>query len=726
MSIRIERIQVNRDGPLQDDFLLEPASFNLVFGRNETGKTYLVEAIIKMLFGVGKHSPFKGILRPWEARGAIRIAGLPGCVEAVSFAPSPGEGEQFGSYFEGSGTVLPPDFAKLLVVRAGETHLSGSAGDGVGEDILKNCLSGEGLLDELEGRILATIQSAEISDDDIVGHNKGPLRDRAQSIAEREALEELLERVNQRSFGDARSLAQAKVEKEEELAHLDLAKRYHANCLQEQVDDLERSIGQLPGEQDLGVIEGHLRSFREKVSRRQEETERLAAMAPKIENLSWVSQAIPLYADLIGRDDEDKDSSRPLFLVLALFAFADVVACGFFGQLWGLGLGAIFAVIFGWLYLRRRPREDVPKPGEVAELERLQTDYESRFGETLANLPVIRAREKKLTAEGQRADVLRENLRTLESEISSARQEVESAFRRFAEQGVPEEHWDEQLASWRRERQELDKRRGQVERQLVALQVPPDRYLADNPELEWNSARAKELTDEISGIELRISEEEDDAHQLRADVAGVADLSVTDPWSKLLDGLERKRREVARTYKEQTAEIIGKKCVHLALAEASQGESERIANNLLDPRLNADLLAVTGSYDKLRRSGDGILRLRNQREDEFDLSMLSTGAKEQVMLALRVAFASKVLGDAKAFLILDDAFQHADWDRREAMVDHTLQLVKDRGWQVFYFTMDNHLRDLFRDRAAAILPEDHRMVDLAGQTGNQSVEDSTH
>ena len=69
------------------------------------------------------------------------------------------------------------------------------------------------------------------------------------------------------------------------------------------------------------------------------------------------------------------------------------------------------------------------------------------------------------------------------------------------------------------------------------------------------------------------------------------------------------------------------------------------------------------------------------------------------MIALRMMFARRYLGDVPGFLLLDDAFQHSDWNRRELLVDHTLSLVRERGWQVFYFTMDNHLRDLFKERA---------------------------
>mgnify|MGYP001965740947 FL=1 len=98
--------------------------------------------------------------------------------------------------------------------------------------------------------------------------------------------------------------------------------------------------------------------------------------------------------------------------------------------------------------------------------------------------------------------------------------------------------------------------------------------------------------------------------------------------------------------------------------------------------------------------------LRSRNDDEFPLGMLSTGAREQVMNALRLTFASKALGEESAFLLLDDAFQHSDWKRREDMVAYALGLV-DRGWQIFYFTMDDHLRDEFQKQAENSLGEDY-------------------
>ena len=83
---------------------------------------------------------------------------------------------------------------------------------------------------------------------------------------------------------------------------------------------------------------------------------------------------------------------------------------------------------------------------------------------------------------------------------------------------------------------------------------------------------------------------------------------------------------------------------------------------------------------------------------DFDMKDLSTGAKEQVLFALRVSLAKKIM-DNSAFFILDDAFQHSDYDRRPKLIDQLFDL-SDAGWQIIYLTMDDHIRNLFLEKAS--------------------------
>ena len=345
MSVRIERIKVNRDGPLREDFILEPSDFNLIYGGNETGKTYLVEAIVKMLFGEGRNSAFRGVLRPWEGvGGSVRMSGLPRCEESVSFTKSTSEGERFGSYFESAGKALPTDFSKLLVVRAGETSLS-SEPDGVGVDLLRDCLSGEGLLDEIEERISATVQGTACVDGEWTGPERGENRTRRQHGSSRDSLEDLFKRIEGHSSAGINALQEDKAALEAERASLERAKRHHAAKLHAQLRGLEEQIGRLPDEEQLAELGGKATRFSDKSVERQGKEGELASLEPVVANHGWASEAVGLYGHLIGRR-EPMMKGNPVFLILTAVSFVTTLVFGFFGQPWGLGVGAILTTVF--------------------------------------------------------------------------------------------------------------------------------------------------------------------------------------------------------------------------------------------------------------------------------------------------------------------------------------------------------------------------------------------
>jgi len=118
------------------------------------------------------------------------------------------------------------------------------------------------------------------------------------------------------------------------------------------------------------------------------------------------------------------------------------------------------------------------------------------------------------------------------------------------------------------------------------------------------------------------------------------------------------------------------------------------------------LYETTQRYQSVDLQNDSLV-VRSETVD-YDLSELSTGAREQVLLALRMGFASRLAGGQPLFMLLDDAFQHSDWQRRMRLVEQVLTMVQ-AGWQVTYLTMDDHLRDLFDAAAKKALDGDYRM-----------------
>jgi len=74
---------------------------------------------------------------------------------------------------------------------------------------------------------------------------------------------------------------------------------------------------------------------------------------------------------------------------------------------------------------------------------------------------------------------------------------------------------------------------------------------------------------------------------------------------------------------------------------------------------------------------------------------LSGGAFDQLYLAVRLAIASRLLGDARGFFLLDDPFIKADRQRLRRLIDTLVSLAED-GWQFLYFTAKDEVVDALR------------------------------
>ncbi len=108
---------------------------------------------------------------------------------------------------------------------------------------------------------------------------------------------------------------------------------------------------------------------------------------------------------------------------------------------------------------------------------------------------------------------------------------------------------------------------------------------------------------------------------------------------------------------------------------------------------------VTGHYETAAvRDKDFIVIDKEGRELPSD--KISSGTKDQLLLCFRFA-ALKKLYPQGTFLILDDAFIFADWQRRKKLGNLLKKFVED-GNQVIYLTSDDHTRDLFRELGAQL------------------------
>jgi uncharacterized protein YhaN len=199
---------------------------------------------------------------------------------------------------------------------------------------------------------------------------------------------------------------------------------------------------------------------------------------------------------------------------------------------------------------------------------------------------------------------------------------------------------------------------------------------------------------ELLQVQKRIQEEETNFELLKTEIRSAMSDKTTTSWDDLLENLRQHYRQLMDEYRGVTSKVLAGIVVSQVITDARQQEDEKIKAILQSPVVQRPLYAITKKYNKATLIGE-ILRV-SDRFEEFDIAELSTGAREQILLALRIGFAARIMGNETAFLVLDDAFQHSDWTRREYSIDSVITLAKN-DWQIIYLSMDDHIRDLFNN-----------------------------
>jgi len=108
---------------------------------------------------------------------------------------------------------------------------------------------------------------------------------------------------------------------------------------------------------------------------------------------------------------------------------------------------------------------------------------------------------------------------------------------------------------------------------------------------------------------------------------------------------------------------------------------------------------ITGRYKEVNLE-DKDFTVTDDQGNKYKIDELSSGAKDQLLICFRIAALERLYPDG-VFLILDDAFIFADWQRRKKLTALLKNFI-NKGNQVIYLTSDDHTRDLLKEEGAAV------------------------
>jgi len=226
------------------------------------------------------------------------------------------------------------------------------------------------------------------------------------------------------------------------------------------------------------------------------------------------------------------------------------------------------------------------------------------------------------------------------------------------------------------------------------LNIKENDFRRDPANTEFSQNELDEIDNKIRVMEEAIQSKNNDWVSLKDKLSDYIGSTLNLSDEEISERIEAKILEYKNEISKNLSLMIAGHCVKDVLEEFIKEEDSEIEEIINDKSITDLIYKFTKRYNKIRFDGEELV-LNDGDGRSFKLSELSTGAREQVLLALRVGIARKLTGENSLFFILDDAFQYSDWERRDYLIEETKALVEE-GWQVLYLTMDDDIKSRFQ------------------------------
>ncbi|MEI8132208.1 MAG: hypothetical protein WCG34_07230 [Leptolinea sp.] len=701
MSIHIAEIFLDGLQP-QSALQFLPRSVNLIYGRNEFGKTRLVEFLLRSLF----QSSGKMALRPVEATGRVRVSGLDGNVE-VWFNPR--SRDKLEDHLVKQEINLPPQLARLLVVKGAESELQAGYPGGLGRTALNEYISNQGLLDRIVDRVPKNTRVAQVQEGRIIGSIIGELKRRKEILDRLVVTDNLFTDIDlQVSGGPLAEMAAHLADLQASAVTQRNARQGFVNQMAMELDHLQQQSYALPTREILDLEADIREEIRVSVEISRFESSH-KEKEPLLEAYQWLAAALQTYQITPILGDSESQWLLPL---LAGAGVIGTVVFAFLNIPWITAVFAGIALFIGFLAFRQfrfAARAAVVAP----ENQRIAAEFERRFGAHCSGLADLQARKTALERDINLIQNLAEQIQTAKRRMYDLSTQIESRLSKWLP-GIPSSPAERQLAL-----QEIQSKRAELDDALrkveIGLKTAPVQPIAGGTVGEaglYDPQNLAESETEIALVQNKILQIQQQKIILKQRICDLTSDPISNDLMSLILSLQDYRADLEKSGRTLTAEILAGIAVTQAMQELRTGEDTALQSALQSSIIRNSLKSVTSRYNRIDLNGDG-LEVSDDYQT-FRLAELSTGAQEQVLLGLRIGLASRLFAGQPLFLILDDAFQHSDWQRRPAMVDEVLRLAKT-GWQIFYLTMDDHLRDLFLEKSLKELGDDFFSITLKGE-----------
>jgi len=730
--MRIKEINVRDYGPVKN-FYIRCEDINIIYGRNEAGKTALIDAITGALFH--KKSIFPGQDRFEKNSPSLFKKNVSLVLEHL------GKEYIFPGSFKFEQIVNLPHYhlARLFIIRSGDLTLSE---DEKWQDRIKEFLSGTPVnierIKEKIGEEVGLTPGGDWSDRQ-PARKKSQVKEKEERRKDLIAAIERLQQVHQKEKALRDKLQERRVLREKN-NRIKLLRAYLRNKRIKEAfldwsrqkiffldyeryldEDLklwrqkERELHSLLDlkqncQKDLQEIEKELQKIKEEEDTLREEKENLINQKDRATALSLFRDAeeLPVYKKDIARGV----LKLPLYLISGLIFTTGGIFLLFvkglkaltptytFLTILLLGLGIYFLFYYYLIKSKqfglKKLEESVVERGRkiwsgVKNVDEILKTFHSLNSEILrieSRLEYVsKEREKKW---GKLREKQKQH-KELELKIQSINEEIKSLRDKTGLSTLS------QLEEKLKDKQSINLKIKSTENTLKDL-------LGTDDPVIWEKEAKKEIREpEIDKeellkeeeIERKLSELDKDIQDLTAQVTSFTQGELGRLKIKETTGIWEELRKVEDALNRY---YLDKRAALLAWDVLSQvgREIEKILLDTVSDEKNGVSFyfnqITSGRYQKVRWD-KGSLYVTDNRGRGYSIETLSSGTQDQLFFSLRMGLLKRGFPEG-CFILLDDAFLTSDTARRERQIKMCDQLVR-QGWQIFYFTVDESLRDLF-------------------------------
>ncbi len=420
-----------------------------------------------------------------------------------------------------------------------------------------------------------------------------------------------------------------------------------------------------------------------------------------VENQKISDDFLWLKTSLEILDNRNLEAARkpPLWITIVggLFLLAGVLALGLlnltfpFSLLW-LGIpGLLIGLGFFTYYIIQLQRwADLIHDSQ--ERQSIKEEYQSRFKKSVRGIAGLRAQKESLEGRYYQVKIAGDDLSKRLIQQRKDSDQIMSQFQGITGDVVQEKDWEKTYQTLKTESQQITQDLVKLNGIIESLKLEDDQISREPGPVEFNPQEIIDLKNTQASQRGELSQLKQSLEILKQQICTETSDEITKPWEEILTNFKNLIQDKEIEYRNTTARIIAEIGVTQVINQIQEQEDQKIQNDLNTNEVTDLLQSMTGSYNKIELVDDQVFI--SDPYNRYAMQDLSTGAKEQIQLALRLGIASRITGGNPLFIILDDAFQHSDWQRREYLVKQVILLVK-RGWQATYLTMDDHIRDLF-------------------------------